>query len=1834
MAASTDYLYPVLVEGDWGPDVAKVLKTKLQLYFQSRKKSNGGDCVVEYEDLSAKQAIVCFASPETRCRVLEKESHEIDLQKRGKLRLTVKSLGDADGDCATTPQLASRQSDLDTVRKLRKTETGAQAVLNQEAHSVENDQLMRKLHEDKNEDPIQSSAVVLRNLPKSSTCEMLSLLIENFTGLTQEADHFSVEILNEMNVAVVTFKTNIDTNDFIEKCSRKVLSNSQQIMAQQLEITTSVRVENLPSNVSDQFLKLYFENPRNGSGDVTAIEMAPEDNVAIVSFESSNVLDTILAKTHIIEETPVYVYPYFKSLGSALYGNKGPVVKMPDPFTIKINPYVLQFLKKDRRRIAEIKDKMSVHHCNIDTDLSDSIKISPTFSGQENSFKKLVKKWNQVASDNLTDILSKYKAVENNVRRHIWETIQRDLDQYLNQDIVVIPAISNGQVIVAGESDSVDTFQQLFQSVVCKAIDELERKKQSLTEKVNCDPAEYNLLLSTGLEKRISTTFPNIKMEWNASAGHITLYGLPKDVYAAKSDILEERVQVKRKQVDMNPHLIDFLQKLDSTEMSCCLFISNGINAVYDIKDNNMLLIGSKDCFLRAAEEQIRKHLNFKYIEVEDSGVIKMHEWAQLKRKLCMKLNSPMIQVEIKDMPLDDHVQVIIFGYSGPVMDVFEMLSDFVKKNTIIQKEVSLKSAGILQFLMDIKKLDFLHPAAKDLKIEVNIVKNSSSVLLSGPQVYVLKIENDLLSEAAKVISSVFEITKPGTKKVFKGKEDMYVSTVMHKFGCILKMVEPGVFGDNAKLGKAHYKVQLPGGPLVIVYKGDLCKTEVDVVVNAANEELQHIGGLAAALLKAAGPILQTDSNRIVNSQGSLAPGGAVITGAGKLPCSRVIHAVGPRWMATDADKAKKDLRKAIIQSLHLTESHNLKTIAIPAISSGIFGFPLNLCAEVIVRSIREHYLNSRGGSSIKEIHLVNLDEQTVQAVSVAVQKILGEFALIGPTPTPPKTPYSGSKISNRSMNCVHEAQTKEGLNVFILKGGIQDVATDVIVNVIGMDFDLSSGAVSQALLKKAGPKLQQLLLHEKMSKKHAVGKIIETKGCNLNCTEVFHVIAPGWDQGKGDACKLLKNIIKDCLKNIEALQLSSIAFPAIGTGKLCFPKDFVASLMIEIVVKFSSKRNIKHLQNVYFVIHPDDDSTLQAMSHEFKRTFNPQQKMTQKPSENVFGTVSSHALNHVEVQIGPISMEVVTGDITCEKTDVIVNSTNSNFTLRAGVSKAILDAAGQTVEDECKVLGIQPNNGIITTNAGNLACKKIIHMVGQTDPNQIRAFIGTILRKCEDEKFSSVAFPALGTGQGRVNPSQVANAMIDSVGDFVSRQSSTYLRKIRIVIFQPQMFSEFQNHLQKHDRSNLTESESLWNKAKNAVAGFFWPDQSKEKKQHFTEDYIVFKDQIDPVPFEICGASEQTVEKAKSWIEQLIFSEHDMKVISSDYLFQFSEKEEEELTALQKKLEIKIELKLKPSGAEAIVSGTAKDVSSAYLKIQEMINNLRESEFRRRDEELLNNLVEWSFEQGAQFMPFDKAVNLNLEKAFNEDKTQLIIDWQAKHWKVDLRKNTAVDSKENVIKLKRVLKTEGFTTDNIPHHWHDMQKSQYKSVQLQQQSQEFQDVVKSVTKSENLGLRRQIKIVKIERLQSMCLWKNYMIKKQQLDDKNPPSTNNEHILFHGTSQDTLESINHHGFNRSYAGRNATALGKGTYFAVSATYSAQETYSRTDPNGFKYMYRARVLTGMYCQGQSGMVTPPSKSPTNPTDLYDSVVDNQQNPTMFVIFNDIQAYPEYLITFTL
>ncbi|XP_053407535.1 uncharacterized protein LOC123548045 isoform X2 [Mercenaria mercenaria] len=199
----------------------------------------------------------------------------------------------------------------------------------------------------------------------------------------------------------------------------------------------------------------------------------------------------------------------------------------------------------------------------------------------------------------------------------------------------------------------------------------------------------------------------------------------------------------------------------------------------------------------------------------------------------------------------------------------------------------------------------------------------------------------------------------------------------------------------------------------------------------------------------------------------------------------------------------------------------------------------------------------------------------------------------------------------------------------------------------------------------------------------------------------------------------------------------------------------------------------------------------------------------------------------------------------------------------------------------------------------------------------------------------------------------------------------------------------------------------------------------------------------------------------------------------------------------------------------------------------------------------------------------------------------------------------------------------------DIPKHWQSMEdKENLKLVTLNQADSEYSKVVSEFTKT----LGREPNIVKIERIQNKTLYTQYAAKRKEMNVNNPKKKDNEKMLWHGSADYAVQSINSHGFNRSYCGKNATAIGQGVYFAVNANYSEQGTYSPQGSDGNKRMYRCLVLTGKYCTGSSDMRVPPAIDKSKPHILYDSVANSTASPVMFVVFSDTQAYPEHLITY--
>jgi O-acetyl-ADP-ribose deacetylase len=165
------------------------------------------------------------------------------------------------------------------------------------------------------------------------------------------------------------------------------------------------------------------------------------------------------------------------------------------------------------------------------------------------------------------------------------------------------------------------------------------------------------------------------------------------------------------------------------------------------------------------------------------------------------------------------------------------------------------------------------------------------------------------------------------------------------------------------------------GNRTLSLRQGDLTEEPVDAVVNAANEALQHGGGLAAAIVRRGGPDIQRESD----AAGWTPTGTAAITGAGALPARHVIHAVGPVWDRYEEAEAERLLASAVEAALEMADARDAKSVALPALSAGIFGFPKDRCARIVLGAIAA-FLEHNPHNSLREVRVVLMDDETLAA--------------------------------------------------------------------------------------------------------------------------------------------------------------------------------------------------------------------------------------------------------------------------------------------------------------------------------------------------------------------------------------------------------------------------------------------------------------------------------------------------------------------------------------------------------------------------------------------------------------------------------------------------------------------------------------------------------------------------------------------------------------------------------------------------------------------------------------------------------------------------------------
>nr|XP_046236902.1 protein mono-ADP-ribosyltransferase PARP14-like [Scatophagus argus] len=779
--------------------------------------------------------------------------------------------------------------------------------------------------------------------------------------------------------------------------------------------------------------------------------------------------------------------------------------------------------------------------------------------------------------------------------------------------------------------------------------------------------------------------------------------------------------------------------------------------------------------------------------------------------------------------------------------------------------------------------------------------------------------------------------------------------------------------------------------------------------------------------------------------------------------------------------------------------------------------------------------------------------------------------------------------------------------NLEIKLGSLVNEQVNVLV-VPMLNRRLSSTKIGKCLLEKAGNALQSKFNAMAESCTLNPGDVLQVDTPpTLGSSKLFFIECLPWDGVRGQSVQALSSGLKRCLDLCVQQHLPSVAFPIIGPGiVLKYPLTEAIQVLTENIQEFGRSASCGCLSTIHIVIKPDCPDT-QKCYHDVYRHLSS--NMSQG-GQAIFRSLTSD-LDDITMTVGSgVKVQLVFGDITNETTDVVVNTTNFKNFGYDGVCKDILTIAGPEVEAELKA--VKANHGdIFLTQPGSLPCEAIFHVCGQRNVGVIEQLVCRIIEQCETFGFRSVAIPAICAGTAGLDAGVVAGAILRGVKAGTSSTSLYRLTDIHLVLFKINVFLAFKE-----------EAMQMYSTIMNRVPQLRHVQQQLPSSLRGDLSILPTTTSHKSI-FLLTGLSKKNVDDAKTKMKSLYEAQCSTHTFEKEELAGLTSGDMEDLMQLVETHGLHMQMDQSGQGS-LTVSGLKDGVNKVIQTINASLHGYLRREVRVKEEEDLYNRVSWCIlGHNGNWERVPKTANHSLE---NKDIAGGIEDAQGITWSVDLQTLEATRRVGGqTAKLKRLVNRPDFT---FPLYWDNMADDEdFKVFVLEPSSSEYRTVKEAFKRTAKMT------VIKIERVQNVHLRRAYDVRKKHISDKNREEGGaGEKFLYHGTTQDNCDSIMKTGFNRSFAGQNATSYGLGTYFAINARYSARPTYSKPAADGSQLMFVARVLTGIYTLGNSDMKVPPPRSSQQPHDHYDSVVDKLDKPNMHVVFHDNQAYPDYLITF--
>ena len=542
---------------------------------------------------------------------------------------------------------------------------------------------------------------------------------------------------------------------------------------------------------------------------------------------------------------------------------------------------------------------------------------------------------------------------------------------------------------------------------------------------------------------------------------------------------------------------------------------------------------------------------------------------------------------------------------------------------------------------------------------------------------------------------------------------------------------------------------------------------------------------------------------------------------------------------------------------------------------------------------------------------------------------------------------------------------------------------------------------------------------------------------------------------------QVLKGLLTKCLKEADKQNVRSIAFAAIGTGILAFPRDQVAKVYFDEVLSYNQKNPNTKLEIVRFVLHDKDKDTIQAF-HSQEKIQNsapisaggdkPGQQQngaaSSSPATSAFSPVKERNPGHLETTVGNLCFQVQPGDVTHETTDAIAVITNSQLDLTiSATGKAILQAGGSSIKTECSGLSSQMPGSVTVINAGDLNVTHLFLIVPVALPltsKGLEAIALKCLQEAEKRSISSISFPAIGTGNLDLDAKTCALSMLSAIRE-LSRRKPSSLRLIKMRIFQKSMVKAFRSALIEEcgPEKSVAEPGGLRKyiqKPLQRVAGAFGLAGDRETKPTAATTQEV---DIGKIDLSIVAGCEKDLKRALKSVREIMKENCKQKVIKNiPFIDSLTKDHMQVLHTLELRYQVKVTVEKEVR--RIVIDGQTDDVLQVMGDIHGIIHEVKRQEHERSQAEVLSQDIQWMHKTGEKFEKYDTDLNARIELAYYQRKQSVIFENGGEKYEIDFGTMTVKDAHSIVTEVRRIDLRKGTCSIHINSYIMETCRMQY----------------------------------------------------------------------------------------------------------------------------------------------------------------------------------------------